>query len=62
MAVGGEGSRSDILSYSPHTQSWVKVGDLPVGLSSTCSIVLPTGELLVMGEGCAFKGSLKGET
>ena len=71
MAVGGGKTRgnSDILSYSPHTQSWVKVGDLPVGLNSTCTTVLPTGELLVVGgwgtrgiSDRVFKGSLRGES
>ena len=71
MAVGGAGPSSKIVSYSPHTQSWVKVGDLPVGLSCTCTTVLPTGELLVIGgwpwgagspSDCVFKGSLRGES
>ena len=70
MAVrGGRPASSDILSYSPRTQSWVKVGDLPVGLHSTCTTVLPTGELLVVGgwgtggeSDRVFKGSLRGES
>ena len=70
MAVGGgRPTSSDILSYSPHTQSWVKVGDLPVGLNSTCTTVLPTGELVVVGgwgtesrSDRVFKGSLRGES
>ena len=72
MAVGGinsDGASSDILSYYPHTQSWVKVGDLPVCVDSTCTTVLPTGELLVVGDWRAggtsdrvLKGSLRGES
>ena len=78
MAVGGHpyddssdhyNNSSDILSYSPHTQSWVKVGDLPVCLSSTCTTVLPTGELLVVGgwgtgsrSDRVFRGLLRGES
>ena len=71
MAIGGGASESDVLSYSPHTQSWVKVGDLPVTLDSVCTIVLPTEELLVVGgyklrtvrgRHSVFKGSLRGES
>ena len=66
MAVGGYPFSSDILSYSPHTQSWVKVGDLPIGLHSSCTTVLPTGELLMVGGyGTSyriFKGLLRGES
>ena len=78
MAVGGHpyddnsdyySNSSDILSYSSRTQSWVKVGDLPVDLHSTCTTVLPTGELLVVGgygtwgaSDHVFKGSLRGES
>jgi hypothetical protein len=46
---GGHPSSSSIHAYSPHTQSWVHVGDMPVGLSSTCTAVLPTGDLMVIG-------------
>lgn len=42
---------SAIHAYSPQTQSWMYVGDLPVELHSTCTIALPTGELMVIG-GC----------
>ena len=31
------------------TKSWIHVGDLQFGVSRTCSVVLPTGELMVMG-------------
>ena len=52
IAVGGGGYlslNSSIHAYSPYTQSWVHVGDMSVGLSSTCTAVLPTGELMVIG-------------
>ena len=50
IAVGGGGvGYSSIHAYSPHTQSWVHVGDMPVGLGSTCTAVLPTGKLMVIG-------------
>ena len=58
---------SSIHAYSPHTQSWVHVGDMPVLLSSTCTAVLPTGDLMVIGgwsdtkfmESCVHKAILK---
>jgi N-acetylneuraminic acid mutarotase len=51
IAVGGQGypPSSSIHAYSPHTKSWVHVGDMPVGLGSTCTAVLPTGDLMVIG-------------
>ena len=70
IAVGGGGYpfSSSIHAYSPHTQSWLHVGDMPVELYSTCTAVLPTGELMVIGglsrtyivESCVYKTSLNG--
>ena len=63
IAVGG--ASSSIHAYSPHTQSWVHVGDMPIRLSSTCTAVLPTGDLIVIGwsgtsrESYVHKASLK---
>ena len=65
---GGYPPSSSIHAYSPHTQSWVHVGDMPVELDSTCTAVLPTGELMVIGgmsrtfmvESCVYKTSLNG--
>ena len=75
IAVGGGGEyllspSSSIHAYSPHTQSWVHVGDMPVELGSTCTAVLPTGELMVIGgvsdtslwESCVHKTSLNGNS
>ena len=68
IAVGGGvyPSSSSIHAYSPHTKSWVHVGDMPVQLHSTCTAVLPTGDLMVIGgwsktsiELCVHKASLK---
>jgi hypothetical protein len=63
---GGHPSSSSIHAYSPHTQSWVHVGDMPVGLYSTCTAVLPTGDLMVIGglsvafaQSCVHKANLK---
>ena len=59
---------SEICAYSPHTLSWLHVGDLPMKLNTTATIVLPTGELVVLGGLSAsgrsnrvFKASLKGD-
>ena len=66
IAVGGYPDSSFIHAYSPHTQSWVHVGDMPVGLFSTCTAVLPIGDLMVIGgrsetfiQSCMHKASLK---
>ena len=68
VAVGGEvyPSSSSIHAYSPHTNSWVHVGDMPVELYSTCTAVLSTGDLMVIGgwgdtsiKLCVHKASLK---
>ena len=66
IAVGGGYlSSSSIHAYSPHTQSWVHVGDMPIGLHSTCTAVLPTVDLVVIGgmsdteESRVHKASLK---
>ena len=62
---GGYPPSSSIHAYSPHTQSWVHVGDMPAELVSTCTAVLPTGDLMVIGgwsdsftESCVHKASL----
>ena len=70
IAVGGRGypHSSSICAYSPHTQSWVHVGNMLIGLSFSCTAVLSTGELMVIGgvrgtsqwESCVHKTSLNG--
>ena len=71
---GGEISipNSSIHAYSPHTQSWLHVGDMPVELIYTCTAVLTTGELMVIGgwswndakpyvyQSCVYQASLNG--
>ena len=50
ISVGGyQPLTSKICLYSPHTQSWVYLGDMPIELCNTCTIQLPTGELMVIG-------------
>ena len=63
------GRSSDMFALSPLSQSWVHVGKLPATLSSAASIVLPTGELVVIGarhggltyNTCMFVSTLRGE-
>ena len=54
VAVGGYGSSGTHMSslhmYSPLTNvSWLHVGEMPVAVCATCTITLPTGELMVIG-------------
>ncbi len=56
-------SRNTINAFSPPTKSWIRVEDLPVGVTSKAAIVLPNGVLFMIGEDAewecrAFKGSL----
>jgi hypothetical protein len=48
---GSQVSTSTIHAYCEDTKSWVHVGDLPqdLRLHSSCAVVLPTGELMVIG-------------
>ena len=46
---GGHSYSSAIYLYSNHTNAWMYVGDLPVACHSTCTVVLPKGELLTVG-------------
>ena len=48
ITIGGLHSLS-IHAYFPHVQSWLRVGDMPVELSFTCTAVFTTGELIVIG-------------
>ena len=65
---GGNPLGSAIHAYSPSTNSWVHVGDFPVACHSSCAVVLPTGELLVVGGEsesgllhCPFRASIGGK-
>ena len=79
ISIGGISNTSttnrspDILALSPLSQSWVHVGKLPIGICTTASIVLPTGELVIIGgnpntaggkvlfSARVFKATLRGE-
>ncbi len=39
-----------LCAYSPTTQEWVQVGDMPYSMSYPATVALSTGELLVIGE------------
>ena len=49
ISMGGFPPNSDIHTYSPYTRSWMHIGEMSVALRSSCSIVVPTGELVVIG-------------
>ena len=58
---------SAIHAYFPNTKSWVHVGDLPAACYSTCTLVLPTEELLVIGPrsglaSCLFRANIGGNS
>ena len=68
ITVGGgiNNYSSAIHAYSTTTNSWVHMGDLPGACYSPDSVVLPTGELLVVGTrlGLAsfiFRANIRGE-
>jgi len=49
VAVGGDLNQSSLHLFSPLTQSWLPAGEMPVGVASTCTVTLPTGEMMVIG-------------
>ena len=57
--IGGEecSGLSAIHAYSFPTNSWIHVGDIPIEINLTYSTVLPTGELMVVGEFGGWKST-----
>ena len=54
VTIGGGGMLSPtsaVHAFSPRSQPWPHVRDLPVALHSTCSLTLPNGELMTLGGG-----------
>ena len=51
---------TSISAYFPHTQSWVYVENTPTPTPLSCSLTLPTGDLMVMAEDEAWIGQLEG--
>ena len=69
VTVGGydrSGTPSSSLHmFSPLTHSWLHVGEMPVAVSHTCTITLPTGDMMMIGRETedipyytVYKGSL----
>jgi len=65
---GGYRCSSAIHAYSHPTKSWVYAGDLPIVCKSTCTLILPSRELLVVGgetyfglSSLAFRAKLRGD-
>ena len=49
VAVGGLPWQSSLHLYFPLTQSWLPAGEMPLGVHYTCTVTLPTGEMMVIG-------------
>ena len=52
IAIGGRQSTCyghAVYAYSQKSESWLLVGELPYEIYNTCTSVLPTGELMVIG-------------
>ena len=73
LATGGKGTseglgkvdRKEVYMYSPSTNSWICISDLPAPRSDAAVAVLPSTEILVIGGYCdgdyvntVYKGSL----
>ena len=49
VAVGGYPRQTSLHLYFPLTQSWLPAGEMPLGVHYTCTVTLPTGEMMVIG-------------
>ena len=51
VAVGGYDNRlkNSLHMYDPLTQSWLHAGEMPMAIAATCTIILPSGEMMVIG-------------
>ena len=49
VAVGGDPNQSSLHLYFPLTQSWLPALEMPLGVQYTCTVTLPTGEMMVIG-------------
>ena len=52
VAVGGSDNirfKNSLHMYNPLTQSWVYAGKMPMAVDSTCTVTLPSGEMMVIG-------------
>ena len=51
VTVGGwdNEQKNSLHMYDPITQSWEHVGEMPEAVDCTCTVTLPSGEMLVIG-------------
>ena len=49
LSIGGEDYPNPTSSIYAYSKSWQHVGDIPTPFRSTCAIVVPSGELIVLG-------------
>ena len=52
LAVGGRGeykARNTIYAYHPESKKWVKAGEMPTERAKCSCIVIPNGEIMVVG-------------
>ena len=52
VAVGGQDNgkqQKSLHMYDPLTQLWVHAGEMPEAVDCTCTVTLPSGEMLVIG-------------
>ena len=62
IAAGHDITRHNaIYSYSPSDRSWEYVAVIPLSLPLIYTVVLPSNELIVIGEGIIFKAKLDGK-
>ena len=65
--ITGDSPSDAIHAFIPDTLSWLHVADLPEPMHSASSLVLPSGDLVVVQNGkwqpsiSMFKASLKGK-
>ena len=57
VAVGGRPNQSSLHLYFPLTQSWLPAGEIPLGVHVTCTVTLPTGEMMVIGGETSYSDS-----
>ena len=59
VAAGGWPRQSSLHLYLPLTQSWLPAGKMPLGVHMTCTVTLPTGEMMVIGYSAVYKACVK---
>ena len=49
VVVDGWPNQSSLHLYFPLNKSWLPAGEMPLGVCRTCTVTLPTGEMMVIG-------------